>query len=50
VSGAPILARIIPGSELVVLDKTGHLPMLEEPAKCAQLMQQFVEGLDAAGN
>lgn len=50
VSGAAILDGILPQSSLVVLDKTGHLPMLEDPARCAGLIKQFTDGLHVAGN
>ena len=50
VSGASILDEILAHSKLVLLDKTGHLPMLEDPATCATLIQDFVNGPDLAGS
>ena len=45
VSGAEILMQILPAAKLVILEKTGHLPMLERPAICASLIQQFIDDL-----
>ncbi len=50
VSGAAVLHGILPDSRLALLDHTGHLPMLEDPAACAGLIQQFIDELDSAGN
>lgn len=42
VSGAAVLAEAIPGSRVRVLDKTGHLPMLEQPKLSAQAYLGFL--------
>ncbi|HET9030430.1 MAG TPA: alpha/beta hydrolase [Candidatus Aquilonibacter sp.] len=33
-----------PGGRLVVLDRTGHLPMLEEPDRLAEVLAEFIAG------
>ncbi len=38
---AGVLHRLIPGSELEMLDGIGHLPMLEAPFKTARLLREF---------
>ena len=35
----------VPGSELVVFDRSGHCPMLEEPARFNELVTEFVARL-----
>jgi non-heme chloroperoxidase len=35
----------VPGSELVVFERSGHCPMLEEPARFNELVTEFVAGL-----
>ena len=37
----------IPGSELVVFDSTGHLPMQDEPAAYVAAIRGFLNRLDA---
>lgn len=44
VSGASVLAKAIPGSQAKVLDKTGHLPMLERVELSAKYYLEFVSG------
>ena len=36
--------RLIPQSRTVILDDTGHVPMLERPAKFNELLEQLIEG------
>jgi abhydrolase domain-containing protein 6 len=45
VSGASILQRLIPGSELIVMPGIGHLPMLEAPGQTAADYLRFRAGL-----
>jgi proline iminopeptidase len=44
---APIVAwkihKAIPGSRLVVLDRSGHLPFYEEPERFKQVVEEFLE-------
>lgn len=42
------LAASIPGSRLVMLDGTGHMLMLEQPARLAALIREFLEAIVAA--
>jgi pimeloyl-ACP methyl ester carboxylesterase len=46
VSAAPTLRQRLPGSQLVVLPETGHLPMLERTAETQRLLSEFF-GADA---
>ncbi len=41
------LARAIPGTRLVVFDRSGHVPMLEEPDKFNQEVETFAQELFA---
>ena len=45
VSGAAILGRLIPGSRVVVMRATGHVPMLERPRETAQHFLEFQKAL-----
>ena len=36
--------RLIPQSRTVILDDTGHVPMLERPAKFNELLEELIEG------
>ena len=49
VSGATILGQILSGSTIIILERTGHLPMLERPALCASHILDFVRSQDSAG-
>jgi pimeloyl-ACP methyl ester carboxylesterase len=40
--------RLIPQSRTVILDDTGHVPMLERPAVFNELLEDFVEGRGVA--
>ncbi len=35
--------ELIPGAELVVLDHSGHFPFLDEPQRCAAIVDAFVD-------
>lgn len=39
------LGRVIPGTRLVVFDRSGHVPMLEEPAKFNRELAAFADEL-----
>lgn len=43
VSGAKILHNLMPGSDLVIMEGIGHLPMIEAPKAAAQDFLAFVE-------
>ena len=36
--------RLIPQSRTVILDDTGHVPMIERPAKFNELLEELIEG------
>jgi pimeloyl-ACP methyl ester carboxylesterase len=42
VSGAFEYERLIPDARRVIFDNTGHLPMLERPARFNQLVEEFL--------
>jgi pimeloyl-ACP methyl ester carboxylesterase len=42
VSGAYEYERMIPGARRVIFEETGHLPMLERPARFNQLVEEFL--------
>ena len=44
-SGAAILGRLIPGSRVVVLPGTGHVPMVERPHETARHFLEFQDSL-----
>lgn len=46
-AGAPILAGVIPNAKVVLLDKTGHTPMIERPHKSAAVFKAFIKALPA---
>jgi pimeloyl-ACP methyl ester carboxylesterase len=48
VSAAPALRQRLPGSQLVVLPKIGHLPMLERTAETQRLLSEFFGADDGA--
>jgi pimeloyl-ACP methyl ester carboxylesterase len=39
---------LVPGSRLEVFEKAGHHPHLDEPARFADLLAEFIDGTDAA--
>lgn len=41
--------RLIPGARKVLLEQTGHVPMLERPAAFNALLDAFLAGRDGAG-
>lgn len=43
VSASETIARLIPGSELVVFEKSGHSPQTEEPEKFQAVLRSFVD-------
>jgi pimeloyl-ACP methyl ester carboxylesterase len=47
-SAAPTLRQRLPGSQLVILPETGHLPMLERTAETQRLLVEFFGADDAA--
>jgi abhydrolase domain-containing protein 6 len=42
VSMAAVFGAGIPGSEVVIMAKTGHLPMVEHPAESAGILREFL--------
>lgn len=42
--GTPEVARLVPGSRLVWLERCGHLPMIERPAVYHQALRAFLDG------
>ena len=38
------MAELIPGAELVVIEGTAHLPMLEQPERIAADLLRFLDG------
>ncbi len=42
-SGADEFVRLIPGSTKVILEDTGHIPMIERPARFNALLDEFLE-------
>ncbi len=42
VSGANILAAVMPQSKTVIMEQVGHVPMLEKPAASAQVLLDFL--------
>jgi pimeloyl-ACP methyl ester carboxylesterase len=42
VAGAAEYERLIPGAWSVIFEETGHLPMLERPARFNQLVEEFL--------
>jgi pimeloyl-ACP methyl ester carboxylesterase len=44
VSGAHEYERLIPDSSLVIWEDTGHLPMVERPARFNALLDGFLAG------
>ena len=47
VSGAQILADAIPNNTMVVMDNTGHAPMIERPQESAEAFKTFKKNLPA---
>jgi pimeloyl-ACP methyl ester carboxylesterase len=45
VEAARSFARDIPGSQMIVYDGLGHIPMEEDPARTAADVQRFLSGL-----
>lgn len=43
VSGAKILAAVMPNATAAVMDAVGHLPMIEKPGETAQLYLRFLD-------
>ena len=42
VSGAYEYEQLIPDTRRVILENTGHVPMLERPARFNQLVEEFL--------
>jgi len=42
VSSTQVFARLLPNNEVVIMEKTGHLPMVERPAEAAEIYQEFI--------
>jgi pimeloyl-ACP methyl ester carboxylesterase len=42
VAGAYEYEQLIPGAKRVIFEETGHLPMLERPARFNQLVEEFL--------
>lgn len=38
-------AALIPGSRFEVIDNSGHLPCVEQPAKYARILNEFIDGI-----
>lgn len=43
VSASETIARLIPGAELVIFEKSGHSPQTEEPEKFQRVMREFLD-------
>ena len=43
-SGAAVLEKLIPGSRVILIPQTGHMPMVERPAVTAQGYLDFMAG------
>ena len=43
VRGADEYERLIPGARKVIFEQTGHVPMLERPARFNRLVDEFLE-------
>ena len=39
------LAQLIPNSEMVIIDDTGHVPTITRPTVVAQAMEKFIQAL-----
>jgi pimeloyl-ACP methyl ester carboxylesterase len=46
-AGAAELDRVIPNSRVVILEKSGHIPQVEEPQRFNQLVREFLMAADA---
>jgi pimeloyl-ACP methyl ester carboxylesterase len=42
VKGADVYEGLIPGASKVIFERTGHLPMLERPARFNKLVEEFL--------
>lgn len=45
ISGAAVLHEELPGSELVVLQQCGHVPMMDKPSESGRAYRQFLDRL-----
>lgn len=45
VEGAKLMASQIPASKLVIMEDTGHVPMLTRPVELTQIIQDFLQKL-----
>jgi pimeloyl-ACP methyl ester carboxylesterase len=48
ISGARLLDLALPTSTLATLKNCGHLPMLDQPTKVAELYDSFLQGADVS--
>jgi pimeloyl-ACP methyl ester carboxylesterase len=46
VDGSRILSALMPRSQVIIMPQTGHLPIVENPLRCAQDYLRFREQLD----
>ncbi len=46
VAAAGILHGLLPNSEVIILPDAGHLPMIEQPERCANDYLDFQKSLD----
>jgi pimeloyl-ACP methyl ester carboxylesterase len=46
-SDAGVLDRVIPNSSAVLLEKSGHIPQIEEPERFNQLVRDFLVSEEA---
>lgn len=44
--GSAYVGEHIPGAQTVFFEHSGHMPFYEEPAKCNQVVRDFVLSLD----
>ena len=44
IAGAHEYEKLIPNAHLEIFEETGHVPMLERPARFNELVQGFIDG------
>ena len=49
VGGAYEYERLIPGARKVIFEDTGHVPMIERPARFNRVVEEFLDELALLG-